>query len=220
MSGAMIRRPIRNTGERRPPPPLRRRIAPLLLLVSAGACAAPPLRTFILTGSGTDAVDTGPRAAADRPMLLLRPVDLPDHLDTRDMLVRVGPNQLRSSRTGRWGDRLSVGVTDVLAEDLQALLPGLNVSTLAPAGKGFRRLSLEMPHFELDDAGTLRLQARWHLDGSDAGAVRRLGGGEIALRQDAVPAGDAAEAAAMSEMLRRLAEALVPGIAGSGSGAS
>ena len=39
------------------------------------------------------------------PLLLLPRVSVPDYLDTTDMMIRDGQNELRVSQTGRWGER-------------------------------------------------------------------------------------------------------------------
>ena len=73
------------------------------------------------TASSDSAVSTAGAAAA--PVLQLRRVLVPDYLDTTDILLRVGQHELQASHTGRWGERLSVGITHALRADLADRLP-------------------------------------------------------------------------------------------------
>jgi uncharacterized protein len=184
-----------------------KRAGVLLAALLASGCAAPAVHSFLLSGASAGST-AAPVLAGPRPMLLLRPVRMPDHLDTRDMLVRDGLNRIRGSRTGRWADRLSVGLRQALAEDLQNRLPGQEVVTDAAPPGPFLRLTLDVSRFDLFSDGTLVLQARWRLDRVDARAARQLAGGEIALTRGNVPVADEAEAAAMSGMTDDLAARL------------
>jgi uncharacterized lipoprotein YmbA len=55
---------------------------------------------------------------AKRPVMQLQRVLIPDYLDTTDILLRVGPHEIQESSTGRFGERLSLGVTHALRADL------------------------------------------------------------------------------------------------------
>ena len=84
----------------------------MLIPVVAGCAASPPTQTYVL-GYPEDPA----RAMieqADRPVIRLIPVSISDYLDTRDIVIRSGQNQVTASPTGRWAERLSVGMDFML----------------------------------------------------------------------------------------------------------
>lgn len=174
-----------------------------LLLLPAG-CAAPALQTYVL------AVPTDPAAASVEAMpadvIELRPVLLPEPIDTRDIVRSAGPSRLLSSRNGRWASRLSVGLRQALADDLSVRLPRSAIVTRSPLQPDFRRLSLTVARFDLDDAGTLVLDADWIVETARPPAIvvhRRAH-----LVAAGVATGDAAQVAAMSGLVDQLAAAI------------
>ncbi len=175
----------------------------VLAVLWLGGCAAPALHSYGLATPppAVAAVETLPAEVVE-----LRPVLLPEHLDTSQILRRVGPYELMASRNGRWGDRLSVGIRLALAADLQARLPQAAVVTSSPFGPAFRRVSLTVTAFDLDASGTLTLAADWTVERVPPPVV--LSQHRVRLVATGVPAGDAAEVAAMSELLQALAAAV------------
>ena len=92
-------------------------IASAVLTVCPLGCglSGPPPAEYIIGTAPTPASVTTPLTG--RPIIEVKPVQLADYLDTRDLLVRSG-NQVVASRSGRWGERLSVGMTRALATSL------------------------------------------------------------------------------------------------------
>ncbi len=175
----------------------------VLAVLGLGGCAAPALHSYVLA-------TPQPAAAAVEPLpaevVELRPVLLPEHLDTSRILHRVGPYELVASRNGRWGDRLSVGIRLALAADLQARLPQAAVVTSSPLRPAFRRVSLTVTAFDLDASGTLALAADWTVERVPPPVVSSQR--RVRLVTTGVPAGDTAEVAAMSGLLQQLAGAI------------
>lgn len=182
----------------------------LFILVSALAlagCAASKLRTYVLTG---------PVSAAARPsienlsdtIIEVRPVLLPDHLDSRDIMRRVGTNELVASPNARWADRLSVGIRQAIAADLQARLPQDAVVTASPIQPGFRRLNLTITSFELDQAGTLALDASWSIETTRPPFIVARRRAHLVVQ--GVAENSPAQVEAMSGLLDRLASAIGP----------
>ena len=187
---------------------LKRALRPAVATVLAavlGGCAAPALHSYVLATTPTPAaalaVETLPAQVIE-----LRPVLLPEPLDTSLILRRTGPSELAASRNGRWADRLSVGVRLALAADLRAALPQAAVVTQPPLRPDFRRVSLTVTAFDLDASGTLTLDADWTVERVPPPVV--LSQRRAHLVATGVPAGDAAEVAAMSALLRRLCAAI------------
>ncbi len=177
----------------------------VVAVVVLGGCAAPALHSYVLA-TPPPAAAAGSVETLPAQVIELRPVLLPDHLDTSQILRRVGPSELVASRNGRWGDRLSVGIRLALAADLQARLPQAAVVTRSPLGSGFRRVSLTVTAFDLDASGTLTLDADWTVERVPPPVV--LSQRRVHLVATGVPAGDPAEVAAMSELLQALAAAV------------
>jgi len=110
------------------------------LLMLLGCSSSPPPSVYVLSAMANPVPGAG--SEAGRPVLDLKPVTLPDYLDTTDIFLRDGQNELKSSRTGRWGERLSVGIGRALSEDLTARMPGIEVvqgEPVEPAAGRHRR---------------------------------------------------------------------------------
>lgn len=173
-------------------------------------CAAAPLRSYVLAVPGP--VQAAPVTVVPAQTIELRPVLLPDHLDTSAMLRRNG-SELVASRNGRWADRLSVGIRLALAADLQALRPDVAVVTSAPVGApagDVRRVSLDVDSVDLDAGGTLSLDARWTVETTRPPAV--LARRQVRLLATGVGGGDAAQVAAMQGLLAQLAGSIARGL--------
>jgi hypothetical protein len=130
------------------------------LLAGLAACAAErPRRVYVLSSPATL---VGGSATAG-PILQLRRVLVPDYLDTREIRLRVGAHELRSSATGEWGERLSIGVTRALLVDLSARLP---MDRVIPANSGERsatQVLATIEDFDVWPNGRCVLVATWTL---------------------------------------------------------
>jgi uncharacterized lipoprotein YmbA len=146
-------------------------------------------------------------AAPDAPPLQVGAVRVPEFLDSTDILVRRGAGELVPSATGRWGERLSVGIRDALAADLRSRLPEFTVVETRDRDPRARRLEVNIAAFDAWADGHVVLVARWTLV-----AERALGdpaAGQATIRVPAAtrhgPAGDALIVAAMTSALAELA---------------
>lgn len=138
-------------------------LAALLLL--AGCAASPLPRTYVL---GTPAPpDPGVINEAGRPVIELPTVALPDYLDSTDIVERNGQNELVPSTTGRWGERLSLGITHALAADLAQRLPGVLVTHSSMPGQPSVSLLVNVEAFDVHPDGQCVLIARWMIPGDD-----------------------------------------------------
>jgi uncharacterized lipoprotein YmbA len=102
-----------------------------------------------------------------RPIVELKTVTVPDYLDTLDIQLRDGQNALTISKTGRWGERLSVGVTRALEDDLTKRLPGIVIARSVPSGQPARALLITVDAFDIMPDGRCVLAARWSVLGID-----------------------------------------------------
>jgi uncharacterized protein len=188
-----------------------RRIATVgLMMVLAGCGSGVPMRSYEL-GSPTPAA-TGTWSEVGLPVIELKTVLVPDYLDSSDILRRSGANELIASPTGRWGERLSLGLTHALASDLAARLPH-TVITTNPEAEPTRQLLVDVDNFEIDTDGACRLTARWRFAAgngtpipSAAGNGTPIPSGEHgSFSETARSLDDGAIAAAMSRAVDQLA---------------
>lgn len=137
-----------------------------IVVLGSTACgmSGPPPVEYVL-GAAPNAAKATIRVTA-LPVLEVTMVRLPDYLDRTDLLERNG-NQLMPSKSGRWGERLSVGMTRALASALAARLPNIVVTTSQPSKSPERRLLVDVSAFEARSDGQVALVARWTItDGS------------------------------------------------------
>ncbi|MFT8808789.1 membrane integrity-associated transporter subunit PqiC [Gluconobacter sp.] len=136
----------------------------LLALALLSGCAAPPMQFYTL---GAPAIaQAGGALPATAPVLNVSHVTLPDYLDNQDILTRRG-DQLDRSPNGRWGSRLSQGVTDLLAAHLGQDWPGYVVTTQPLAETPSLRLAVNISRLDLDSSGQGALAADWALIPAD-----------------------------------------------------
>lgn len=165
---------------------------------------APPVVFNIL--NAVPAIEAEPRGEALRrgTIIGVAPVTVPNYLDTQQIVTRSTPNTLSRAQEHQWGAPLGENMTNVLAENLGAMIPTQQVLVLpgsAPVRPDYE-VAVEVSKFERDADGAVTLIARWVL--LDRGSV-------ITLRRSVYTA-DAplddydAIAAAMSDTLARLSE--------------
>jgi len=103
-----------------------RRLAAVALILLAGCFKlgrpTPPVEQYVLTGSGTSAIqvsntDSGTLAIG------LRRLDLADYLATRMIVVRRGTHQIVVTDFRRWGEDPGDGINRSLAAHLRAAPP-------------------------------------------------------------------------------------------------
>ena len=180
----------------------------LALALAACGTAAPPPVTYVLGTPAAGAERVEPLTG--RPVVEVKPVLVPDYLDVSDILVRKAENTVASSPTGRWGERLSVGITRALAAGLVRRLPGLVVTTTAPAERPERQVLAEVEALEPRDGGSVNLVARWRvLDGAGRDT---LAGERVSLVRPIAGSGDAAVVAAMTRAVEDFAERVATGV--------
>jgi uncharacterized lipoprotein YmbA len=148
---------------------MRSHLTLLALIVLTGCSSSPVPRTYVLSAPADPIV--GVHGEAGRPVLELPTVSLPDYLDTTDILLRYGRNELKPSKTGQWGERLSVGITHALEASLERRLPGMLVVHTPLSGQPARRLLVDVGSFDVQPDGRCVLTARWTIPGQDPGTA-------------------------------------------------
>jgi uncharacterized lipoprotein YmbA len=169
-----------------------------------GGCTSNPDQSVYVMPAAEGAMGE-PQAVSGGLALKLRPVILPDYLDTTDLLTRTGPYKIVASRTGRWGERLSQGVTRTLAADLVHRLQAHVVesgSTQPPS----MQIRVTVDAFDVT-ADTSVLAANWTIvwQGDNRPPVIRNATFTTSIAQ---PGGDLAVVAAMAECVSELSDGI------------
>ena len=119
-------------------------------------------------------------------------------------------NQVVASRSGRWGERLSVGMTRALATSLAARLRGVDVTTAAPVEHPTRQVLVDVTTFEASANQEVVLVARWTI--IDGPGRSTLLSEQTALTVPVTSMDDSAVVTAMSRAVEDLASAIATGI--------
>jgi len=162
---------------------LRKGLPLLGVCVGLVACSSPQPRLYLLSDAAVQpsrraevsgvadqtrrdvsATLTGMRAGLS--------VSLPQYLDRPDMLVRSSGNELTALPDSRWAEDLSITASRVMADDLDAALPGADIvawPTRVEKSINFR-IAVDLTKFESDVLGNVVIEGRWSLldDRSDA----------------------------------------------------
>lgn len=191
-------------------------LAATFALVPATGCLSfkpkpDPARHFVLAPTLTNA--PAPAAAAPTQTLGLWPVTLPAYLMDSRLAIRRGPTEVRYADHLLWSERLDHGIQRVLRQNLSTLLSTdqIRLSNWR-RDQVARELAIEFSQFDVDDQGTVRLEATWRV--TDPGGTRLAHSGHTRLEQPGQPPGqhpDAAVAslsAALAELTRRIGPSL------------
>jgi uncharacterized lipoprotein YmbA len=162
-------------------------------------CAGSPLPRIYVLGVPAES-DPGVVNESGRRVIELPTVALPDYLDSSDIVVRNGQNELIPSKTGRWGERLSIGITHALEVALARRLPGVLVTHTSMAGQPSVSLLVNVEAFDVHPDGRCVLTARWMLPDIGPGDTRQISQQGTFVTQAAAPAGALSDAAIVSAM--------------------
>jgi len=179
-------------------------------LLTVACWGGPRSQTYVMSTATTVADIAVNRAEVpalhEVPDLQVEMVLLPAYLDNTEILLRLGPHRLEATPMGHWGERLSLGITHALANDLSGELPQYRVSlqrTEAPAG---RRLRVSVDTFDVFPDGHCVLVAEWATVAKSGAGAPLLGRGTYVTPPLAMAhPDDAALVAAMSAAIAELA---------------
>jgi uncharacterized lipoprotein YmbA len=207
----MIRLPmIRSAAvsERARPPVLHvMLLAGLTVAMAFGlaGCAGPPLRLYTL-GMPSDEntrQSNQPSLSSRAATVAVSNVVIPDYLDSQDMVVRRGEEIVRSPRS-RWATRLSIGITDLLANEMASFHPSMLITDQPLADVATLRVQVDISRFDVDMNGQATLDAHWAILPADP--HKPLIRNRTHLTMTGPVATDADVAALMRQMVIRLAD--------------
>jgi uncharacterized lipoprotein YmbA len=183
----------------------------VLLIVAfslAGCIGGAPSAVYVMSPA-RDSKQTQ-TTDANMPAFQVETASLPSFLDNSDILVRRGPYVLDASSTGRWGERLSLGITHALSADLTKKLPGYRVSLERSETPTSLRLQLEVDSFDVYPDGHCVLAASWTFVQKSGTSPPAFGRGVFTTPASlAQHAGDEELVSAMAQTIAELADAIV-----------
>ncbi len=151
----------------------------VLMCVCITGCSLPsfeptadPTRFYVLGGNNVPG--TGGSEPGNETLIIgLRPVLLPDYLNTRKIAVRAQSFEIRYRDYERWGEDLQKAVTRELALKLIQRDPRLLVEyhSLSRPGRLAATLFVDIHRFEVDEQGTFQLQGEWRIENPATGEV-------------------------------------------------
>ena len=185
------------------------RLRPLALVAwisVATGCLSHHEYRHIYTLDGAVDVRTQAGAVTERPVMQLQRVLIPDYLDTPDILLRVGAHEIHESATGRFGERLSLGITHALRSDLASRLPLYTIVLAQSAERPVRQILVNVDAFEVSPTGRCVLVADWTILDADRKALLSADRGTLTAAAAGVNPGDGAIVTAMADAVRQLAD--------------
>lgn len=166
------------------------------LAILAG-CASPDSRFYTLSAS------PAPAGPASNLSVAVGPVTVPAAVDRPQIVVSMGPNQVRLDEFNRWAAPLQSNIARVVAENLVALLGTPRVAT-APqtlSADADYRVAIEVQRFESAPGEAATFDAVWTVRRTKSGASRT---GRTTVREPVPDRGYDALAAAHSHAVERL----------------
>jgi uncharacterized lipoprotein YmbA len=180
----------------------RRGLLGLALAGSAAACASPEPAYFTLAAVPGTPMRGGPA------LIELRRPGLAGYLDRPEIVRSNSPYSLRVTGSERWGEPLGDLFTRILAEDLNARLPGSSVFTSAGSitADADATVEIDIQRFDADPSNRVVLLAQVAVSRgrARASALTRV----VRLTVQPVGPTTANLVAAMSTALGQLADAL------------
>ena len=181
------------------------------LLLAAGCASPPPPRTLLALPATTTSGNAAATVAPDAPVLVVRRLDIPEHVQSRRVRYRADAATIKEWPDTVWAERIEAAMTREFVAALRPRLPGWQ---LCEASCNERlpghAITVELQPLDyLRAERRLRGQARIALSTTGAGA-KPLGSTTLSFDMPTAADTPQAQAEAMSELLRTLAQAVPP----------
>lgn len=189
---------------------LARIVVPALLTLLLGACASsPPARIFSLEAMATDS----PPASGLTLVLGLGPIAMPEYVQRPQIVMRMPDNEIKVQEFVRWAEPLEYAVARILAENIDALMPGMTVVAFPyqrAIDVDYRAVG-RIERFDTDSTGQATLSIQW--------AMRKGNHMVMSPRRDrftarvSEPGDPGAQVAALNDTLDQLSRSMATAIA-------
>jgi uncharacterized lipoprotein YmbA len=142
--------------------------------------------------------------------LEVRRILVPDYLDSTDIFMRSGSEEVKASATGRWGERLSLGLTHAIGADLAARMPQYSIVQDGSSNPQ-RQLRITITALDLWQNGRCVLAANWTIGDEDSSIPVTSGSGTFDSLNAAgtTTVTDASLVEAVARTLGELADSIV-----------
>ncbi len=168
------------------------------LVIFVGGCASKPSRFYTLSAAPS------PPATPSDLSVTVGPVSVPAAVDRAQIVVTIGPNQVRLDEFNRWDAPLQSAIARVVAENLVAFLgtPRVGLSPQALTTPDYR-VAIEVQRFESTLGEAATLDAIWTVSRAKDGLART---GRTTAREATSDRSYDALAAAHSRAVARLSQ--------------
>jgi len=175
-------------------------------------CASPPSRFYSLSAA------TEPTATSSNLSIAVGPVSVPAVVDRPQIVVNVGPNQVRLEEFNRWAAPLQNNIARVVADNLVLMLgtPRVILSEQLLSADVDYRAAIEVQSFQSAPGEAALLDAVWSVRRAKDGKAET---GRTTVRETVQEKGYDALAAAHSRALARLSRDIAAGVAALGRSA-
>ena len=175
-------------------------------------CASPPSRFYSLSAA------TEPTATSSNLSIAVGPVSVPAVVDRPQIVVNVGPNQVRLEEFNRWAAPLQNNIARVVADNLVLMLgtPRVILSEQLLSADVDYRAAIEVQSFQSAPGEAALLDAVWSVRRAKDGKGET---GRTTVRETVQEKGYDALAAAHSRALARLSRDIAAGVAALGRSA-
>ena len=179
-------------------------------------CSTPSSRFYTLSGARGDGSMTSEISVA------VGPVSIPTHVDRPQIVVSMGPNQVRLDEFNRWALPLQSNIARVIAENLTAQLgtPRVTIFPELTSTDAEYRAIVDVQRFDSIPGETATLEAAWVVRRMKDGKAER---GRTAIRETIQGTDYEALAAGHSRAVARLSSDIASAVRvldGSGSSGS
>jgi uncharacterized lipoprotein YmbA len=148
----------------------------------------------------------------NKPTVEVRPVRVPDYLDTTDIVTRGAGRLIVPSESGRWGERFSIDLTRAVTAALARQLPRLAVTNSDRWTEPLWEVAIDVDAFDVWPSESSTLAATWSI--MDTRHHRKLAAERVVLTYAGMFRTDAEVVAVMKrqvdELANRIATSLSP----------
>jgi uncharacterized protein len=178
-----------------------------LTALGVGCASTAPSKFYTLSPAAEPGSGTAGYSVA------VGPVSVPAMVDRPQMVLSVGPNQVKIDEFNRWASPLPNDMARVVAENLVKILgtPLVTVFPQATAAGASYRVLIDVMRFDSAPAKNATLDALWTVRGAKEGASRA---GRTTVSEPAADGSPAALVAAHSRALGRLSAEVAEAIRG------
>jgi len=172
-------------------------------------CASPPSRFYSLSAA------TEPTATSSNLSIAVGPVSVPAVVDRPQIVVNVGPNQVRLEEFNRWAAPLQNNIARVVADNLVLMLgtPRVILSEQLLSADVDYRAAIEVQSFQSAPGEAALLDAVWSVRRAKDGKAET---GRTTVRETVQEKGYDALAAAHSRAVARLSRDIAAAVAALG----